>query len=115
MLDATHALIVAFNPTLADHAHFWTSSDGGATWQRGTDLPSADIYGAIARLGAQLCAVGSFGSVATSKDGGASWSSTMPAGSLSEMSSVQFVGTKTLMIACDFGVLTRDLSLASLR
>jgi photosystem II stability/assembly factor-like uncharacterized protein len=115
MLDATHALLIAFNPTVADHAHFWTTSDGGATWQQGTDLPGADLYGAVARSGAQLCAVGSFGNVATSKDGGATWSSTMPAGSLSEMSSVQFVGPKTLMIACDFGLLTRDLNTAPLR
>ena len=120
LLDATHALLIAFNPitidpTVGHNAHFWTTGDGGATWQRGTDLPSGDLYESIARSGAQLCAVGSFGSVATSKDGGGAWSSTMPAGSLSEMSSVQFVGTKTLMIACQFGVLTRDLGTAPLR
>ena len=97
MEDASHALIIAY-ATLVGRgaAHSWTSSDGGKTWQRGADLPNSDRYDAITRSGSLLCAVGWQG-VATSRDGGATWSyDGAPTGG--GLTSVQFVGSDTLMI-----------------
>ena len=115
MLDSSHALITAW-PGSGDVSHSWTSADSGKTWQRGADVPGAaliDRYVSIARSGSLLCAVSSFGSVATSSNDGATWSyDDTPAGY--GMSSVQFVGSDTLMIAGGLGVLTRNLTTAPL-
>jgi photosystem II stability/assembly factor-like uncharacterized protein len=111
MEDASHALIIAYNQI--GIAHSWTSSDGGKTWLRGADLPNREFYDSIARSGSLLCAVGLFGSVATSRDDGAIWSyDGMPAGY--GLSSVQFVGSDTLMIGGSLGILTRNLTTAPL-
>ncbi len=114
MLDASHALIIAFSRVTIDPATAWTSADGGKTWLRGADLPNDDYYESIARSGAQLCAVGSQqGNVVTSRDGGATWTSDgVPSGG--SLTSVQFVGSDTLMIGGNLGVLTRDLTTAPL-
>ena len=77
--------------------------------EKANDLPPRNL----ARCGSALCAVSSFGSVATSPNGGATWSyDDTPAGY--GMSSVQFVGSDTLMIAGDLGVLSRNLTTAPL-
>ncbi len=108
MEDATHALLVAGSTS-------WASSDGGKTWQRGTDLPLGGAIVSLARSGSQLCAVGAEGAVVTSTDGGLTWSNDgLPAGSRAMLTSVQFVGSDTLMIGGVLGVLTRDLTTAPL-
>ena len=115
MLDSSHALITAW-PGGGDVSHSWMSADSGKTWQRGADVPGAaliDRYVSIARSGSLLCAVSSFGSVATSSNDGATWSyDDTPAGY--GMNSVQFVGSDTVMIAGGLGVLTRNLTTAPL-
>ena len=105
--DATHAYLVS---GVVAPAHFWSSADGGQSWQQATDLPGTDVYAAIACADSDLCVVGQGGTVAISIDGGQSWSASVPANGLS---TVQFVGT-TVMIGGYWGVLTRDLTTASL-
>ncbi len=110
MEDASHALIVAHALGGGDAAPSFTSSDGGQTWQPGADLPNGQ-YGSITRSGSLLCAVGH--GVATSRDDGATWSyDGAPTGG--GLTSVQFVGSDTLMIGGFYGVLTRDLTTAPL-
>jgi photosystem II stability/assembly factor-like uncharacterized protein len=111
MEDASHALIIAYAFASIDPTTTFTSSDGGKTWQQGADLPNRDPYGSIARSGSLLCAVGH--GVVTSRNDGATWSyDGAPSGG--GLTSVQFVGTDTLMIGGDLGVLTRNLTTAPL-
>jgi photosystem II stability/assembly factor-like uncharacterized protein len=109
--DSSHALIIARNQCFA-------SSDGGATWQQGAEIPPGNNLAgrdcvSIARSGSLLCAVGRWGDVATSSDGGASWSNEgVVMGQ--PMSSVQFVGANELIIGGALGAMTRDLTAAPL-
>ena len=66
----------------------------------------------VAGAGAALCAVGAFGDVATSSDGGATWSNEGVV--MGAMSSVEFVGTDELLISGPAGVMARDLTTAPL-
>ena len=118
MEDASHALIIARG---TPNAQCFTSSDGGRTWQLGADVPSAspagpyagNYYVSVALSGAQLCAVSQGGDVATSRDDAATWSNEgVVMGPF--MTSVQFVGTDTLMIGGVWGVMTRNLTTAPL-
>jgi photosystem II stability/assembly factor-like uncharacterized protein len=111
MLDATHAVLIAYDVTNRA-THTWTSGDGGATWQQGNEVPRRDYYVAIARAGSKLSAVGIFGGVATSSDSGVTWSSGLPMGGA--MTGVAFVGAATLAISGDYGIMTRDLLTAPL-
>ncbi len=109
MEDASRALIIAFS-FVPGPATTFTTNDGGKTWQPGADLPN-DQYGSITRSGSLLCAVGH--GVVTSRDDGATWSyDGAPSGG--GLTSVQFVGSDTLMIGGSLGILTRNLTTAPL-
>jgi photosystem II stability/assembly factor-like uncharacterized protein len=111
MEDPSHALLIAYPSSSIDPATTFTTTDGGKTWQQGADLPDRDRYGSIARSGSLLCAVGH--GVATSRNDGATWAyDGAPTGG--GLTSVQFVGADTLMIAGFYGVLTRNLTTAPL-
>lgn len=109
--DSSHALIIARNQCFA-------SSDGGATWQQGAEIPPGDNlagsdYVSIARSGSLLCAVDYWGDIATSSDSGASWANEgVVMGQ--PMTSAQFVGVSELMIGGALGAMTRDLTAAPL-
>ena len=92
MEDASHAVIIAYDPA-----------------ERATH-PWADYYWKMAHLGAQLCAIGS-GEVATSANG-TTWDTDVPSGS--GLDGVTFAGSGLLMVSGDSGVLTRDLGTAPL-
>ncbi len=112
--DASHALIIAHAFRGCYPAASFTSNDGGQTWQPGADLPISDSNVSIARSGSLLCAVCAVGpGVATSRDDGATWSyDGAPTGG--GLTSVQFVGSDTLMIGGSLGIMTRNLTTAPL-
>ena len=116
MQDASHALIVAYDRVGIDPQPCFTTTDGGKTWQRGGSIANRDVYRGIAQSGSQLCAVGEFGNVVTSRDGGTTWTyDGAPFGILvGVLTSAQFVGADTLVIGGDLGILTRDLTTAPL-
>jgi photosystem II stability/assembly factor-like uncharacterized protein len=116
MEDAAHGLIIsvgAGNP----QPQCFSTSDGGATWQLKASIPSGafggGFYLSLAGFTAQLCAVSSYGVVATSSDGGATWVNEGVVMGPS-MRSVQFVNGDQLMISGSLGVMTRDLVAAPL-
>ena len=114
MQDAAHGLIVAAgNP----EPQCFSTSDGGATWQLKASIPNGVFgigpYISLARSGAQLCTVSANGAVATSTDGGATWSNEGVVMGVS-MRSVQFAGDNELLISGSLGVMVRDLTAAPL-
>lgn len=114
MENASHGLIIsAGNP----QPQCFSTIDGGATWQLKANIPNgafnAGPYLSLARSGAQLCTVSSYGVVATSTDDGATWQSESVVMGAS-MRSVQFVGGDGLLISGSLGVMTRNLTAAPL-
>jgi photosystem II stability/assembly factor-like uncharacterized protein len=112
MADATHGLVIGL-----PGPQCYTTSDGGLTWQPGSVIPGGEIlagreYVSVAGSASELCAVGAFGDVATSSDGGDTWSNEGVV--MGTMSSVAFVGADGLVISGPAGVMTRDLTTAPL-
>ena len=106
MKDPTHWLLISTG------GRTWTTSDAGQSWQPGAVEPL--VYATdIARSGSLLCAIGEDGTVLTSANDGATWSSDADLRGL--VSCAAFAGNRTLLVGGSAGILTRDLRKAPLR
>ena len=112
MQDAAHGLVIG-----QPGPQCYTTSDAGLTWQPGSVIPGGEVvagrdYVRVAQSGTALCAVSRWGDVATSSDGGTTWSNEGVV--MGAMNSVAFVGADELLISGSPGVMTRDLTTAPL-
>jgi photosystem II stability/assembly factor-like uncharacterized protein len=87
---------------------FYHTLNGGQTWTRSTVPPNTWAYGARFFDRLHGVAVGEYGNIVRTTDGGTSWQTIQPQGSGQRLWDIEYSGADTVFLAGDNGVISRS-------